>query len=189
MPCQFEQVLPNLSSFDQSTVSSSLRNLVKLKKSEKHHKILFESVFPNLVEFLVVFFAQVKINGIYIHIDVIYPDTFHWEIHPVSSHTVAYDYSCADWDGLCDHLRDDPLEDIFTLGASPAASEFCKRVQVGVDVYIPHRKHQVKLHLSPWFSAACAAAIAHRNHFFRLYQQNKSSESKVKFRKASKETS
>ena len=21
-------------------------------------------------------------------------------------HRIAYDYSCADWDGLCDHLRD-----------------------------------------------------------------------------------
>ena len=39
--------------------------------------------------------------------------------------------------------------------------------------------------LFPWFSAACAAAIVHRNHFFRLQQQNKSSESKVKFRQAS----
>ena len=35
------------------------------------------------------------------------------------------------------------------------------------------------------FSATCAAAIIHRNHFFRLYQQNKSSESKVKFGQAS----
>ena len=42
----------------------------------------------------------------------------------------------------------------------------------------------VKPHSSPWFSAACTAAIVHRNHFFRLYQQNKSSESKVKFRQA-----
>ena len=32
------------------------------------------------------------------------------------------------------------------------------------------------------FSAACAAVIVHRNHFFYLYQQNKSSKSKVKFR-------
>ena len=32
----------------------------------------------------------------------------------------------------------------------------------------------------------CAAAIIHRNHFFRLYQHNKSSEFKVKFRQASK---
>ena len=35
-----------------------------------------------------------------------------------------------------------------------------------------------------WFSVACAAAIVHRNHFFCFYQQNKSSESKVKFRQA-----
>ena len=37
---------------------------------------------------------------------------------------------------------------------------------------------------SQWFSAACAAATVHRNHFFCLYQQNKS-ESKMKFRQAS----
>ena len=49
----------------------------------------------------------------------------------------------------------------------------------------PHHKYQVKPHSSPWFSAACAGAIVHRNHFFCLYQQNKSSESKVKFRQAS----
>ena len=82
-------------------------------------------------------------------------------------------------------MRDVPWEDIFKLCASPAASEFCEWVQVGIDVYIPHRKCQVKPHSSPWFSAACAAAIVHRNHFFCLYQQNKSSESKVKFRQAS----
>ena len=100
-------------------------------------------------------------------------------------HCVAYDYSHADWDGLRDHLRDVPWEDIFKLSASAAASEFCEWVQVGIDVYIPHRKCQIKPHLSPWFSAACAAAIVHRNHFFHLYQQNKSSESNVKFRQAS----
>ena len=75
--------------------------------------------------------------------------------------------------------------DIFTLSASAAASEFCEWVQVGIDVYIPHRKYQVKPQSSPWFSAACAAAIVQRNHFFCLYQQNKSSESKEKFRQAS----
>ena len=30
-------------------------------------------------------------------------------------HRIAYDYSRADWDGLCDHFRDVPLEDIFKL--------------------------------------------------------------------------
>ena len=100
-------------------------------------------------------------------------------------HHIAYDYSCADWDGLHDHLRDVPWEDIFKLSASAAASEFCEWVQVGIDDYIPHCKYQVKPHSSPWFSAACAAAIIHRNHFFCLHQQNKSSESKAKFRQAS----
>ena len=32
--------------------------------------------------------------------------------------------------------------------------------------------------------ASCAAAIVHRNHFFRLYQKDKSSDSKVKLRQA-----
>ena len=48
-------------------------------------------------------------------------------------HHLAYEHSCADWDGLRDHLRDVPWEDIFKLGASAAASEFCE--WVGIDVY------------------------------------------------------
>ena len=64
-------------------------------------------------------------------------------------HRIAHDCSHAGWDGLRDHLRDVPWEDIFKLGASAAASEFCEWVQVGIDVYIPHRKYQVKPHSSP----------------------------------------
>ena len=52
-----------------------------------------------------------------------------------------YDYSCADWDGLHDHLTDVPWEDIFKLVASAAAKEFCEWVQVGIDVYTLHRKY------------------------------------------------
>ena len=33
----------------------------------------------------------------------------------------------------------------------------------GINVYIPQHKYQVKPHQSLWFSAACAAAIAHRS--------------------------
>ena len=61
-------------------------------------------------------------------------------------HRISYDYSRADWDGLCDHLRDVPWEDIFKLNASTAASEFCEWVKVGIDVYIPHHKYQIKPH-------------------------------------------
>ena len=87
-------------------------------------------------------------------------------------------------DGLFDHLRDVSWDDIFKLVVSAAVSEFCEWIQVGIDLYIPHRKCQGKFHLSAWFSAACAAATVYGNHFLHLYQQNKSSESKVKFRQA-----
>ena len=65
-------------------------------------------------------------------------------------------------------MRDFLWEDIFKLS-----------------VYISHRKYQVKPHSSPWFSASCAVVMIHRSHMFCLYQQIKSSESKVKFRQAS----
>ena len=52
-------------------------------------------------------------------------------------------------------------------------------------IYIPHIKYQVKPHSSTWFSAVCAAAIVQRNHFFRFYQKDKSSNSEVNFSQAS----
>ena len=100
-------------------------------------------------------------------------------------HRTAFDYTKADWDGFRDHLRDVPWDDIFRGGASKAASEFSEWLQVGVDVYIPNRKYQVKPHSSPWFTPACAATIAHRNHFFRLYQCDGSIASRVLYRQAS----
>ena len=81
-----------------------------------------------------------------------------------------------------DHLSDASSEDVFELSASGAASELSEWVQVEIDVDNPHRKYQVKPHSSLWFSAVCTAFIVHRNLFFQLYQQNKFSESKVKFR-------
>ena len=118
-----------------------------------------------------------------VSVSIDFPSYSQWD---ALFHCIAYNYYQADWDGLRDHLRDVPWEDISReLIASAAASEFCEWVQVRIDVYIPHRKYQVKPHSSPWFSVACAAAIVHRNHFFHLHQKDKSSESKVKFRQAS----
>ena len=37
-------------------------------------------------------------------------------------HYIAYDYFCADWDGLHDYLRDIPWDGIFKLIAFAAAS-------------------------------------------------------------------
>ena len=81
-------------------------------------------------------------------------------------HRIAYDSSRTEWDSLRHHLTDIPCEDIFKLGASATAREFCEWVQVGINAFIPHRKFQVKPHSHTWFSTACAAAVAHRNHFF-----------------------
>ena len=55
----------------------------------------------------------------------------------------------------------------------------------GCNVYISHRKNWIKPHSSPWFSAACTAAIVHGGHFFHLYQKDRSSGSDIKFRQAS----
>ena len=83
-------------------------------------------------------------------------------------HSITYDYSCAD----CNHLRYVPGKNTFKLGSSAPTCEFCEWVQVGIGVYLRSSLTHFHLH---------AAAIAHRNHFFCVYQQNKSSESKVKF--------
>ena len=114
------------------------------------------------------------------------PDIFLYDT--VESVSIA---STTDWDGLHDHLRDVPWEDVFGLGALLLllllllvnfVSGF--RLEL-IYIYIPHKKYQVKPHSSPWSSAACASAIVHRNHLFRLYQREKSSDSKVKFSYAS----
>ena len=91
-----------------------------------------------------------------------FPTNSQWD---APFHCIAYDYSCADWDGLCDHLRDAPWEDIFKLGAFAASSESCERVQVGIDLYIPHRKYHFKPYSSPWFSAAFAAVSSWKSLF------------------------
>ena len=56
--------------------------------------------------------------------------------HDTLFHRFACDYSRADWDGLCDHLRDVPWEVIFKLSASSAASEFCESFKLEL-MYIP----------------------------------------------------
>ena len=98
---------------------------------------------------------------------------------------MAFDYSRADWDGLRNHLRYVPWEYVFKLGASSATNDIYEWVRAGIDVYITHKKYQVKPHSAPWFPDACAAAIVHRSHFICLYQKDKSSDSKVKLRQAS----
>ena len=52
-------------------------------------------------------------------------------------HGIAYDCSLANWDGLRDHLRDVPWENILKLSGSAAARKFCEWVKVEL-MYISH---------------------------------------------------
>ena len=63
-------------------------------------------------------------DHVVLSVSIDFPSYSQWD---APFNCIAYDYSCADWDGLHDHLRDVPWEDIFKLGAS-AASEFCEWV-------------------------------------------------------------
>ena len=71
------------------------------------------------------------------------------------------------------------MEDISKFSACVAAGQCYGCVQVEIDICnIPYRKYQVQTDSCPWFSAACGAAIIH----------NKFSESKIKYRQASKDS-
>ena len=61
-------------------------------------------------------------DHVLVSVSIEFPSNPQWD---TPFHCVAYDYSCADWEGLRDHLRDVTWENIFKLSASSAASEFC----------------------------------------------------------------
>ena len=53
-----------------------------------------------------------------------------------------------------------------------------------MECFIPSKTYQLKPNSQPWFTPECAAAIAHRNHFFHLYHQNRCDETKAQFKTA-----
>ena len=61
-------------------------------------------------------------SDVVVSVSIDFPSNSQWD---VLFHCIAHDYSHADWDGFHDHLRDVLWEDIFKVGASAAASEFC----------------------------------------------------------------
>ena len=102
-------------------------------------------------------------------------------------HRTLYSYDRGDWDSFRDFLRDVPWPDVFKLDGEKCAEEVASWIKAGIDAFIPYRKFQQKPHSSPWFSPACAAAIAHRNHFYKVFQREKSVVSKRQFRQAANE--
>ena len=51
-------------------------------------------------------------DHVVVSVSIDFPSNSQWD---VPFHCMAYNYSGADWDGLRDHLRDVPWEDIFKL--------------------------------------------------------------------------
>ena len=70
----------------------------------------------------VITYDDFMVNHQALSVSIDFPSYSQWD---VSFHCIAYDNSCADWNGLYDHLRDVPQEDTFKLSASAAATEFC----------------------------------------------------------------
>ena len=60
-----------------------------------------------------------------VSVSIDFPINSKWD---AQFHRIAYNYYRADWDGLCDNMKDVPWEDIFKLSASTVASEFCEWV-------------------------------------------------------------
>ena len=54
-----------------------------------------------------------------VSVSIEFPSSSQWG---APFHRIVYDYSCADWNSLCDHLRDVPWEDFFKLIESSATS-------------------------------------------------------------------
>ena len=99
-------------------------------------------------------------------------------------HRTVFRYSQADWDGFRSFLSDIPLSYIFSHGSPKIASLLSDWISVGMECYIPSKTFQLKPNSQPWFTPECAAAIAHRNHFFHLYHRNRCDETKAAFRTA-----
>ena len=91
-------------------------------------------------------------------------------------HCISYDCFHADCDGLCDHLRDVPWEDIFKLLVLLLLLvNFVSGFGLeSMYISLIENINSSLIHLHGF----------HRNDFFCLHQNDKSSDSKVKFRQA-----
>ena len=100
-------------------------------------------------------------------------------------HLTVYRYSDADWDSFRTFVADTPRSFIFNNHPTKVASLVSERISEGIDLFIPHKKYQQKPASQPWFTPGCAAAIVHRNHYFRRYNNHRNPETKADFRQSS----
>ena len=89
--------------------------------------------------------------------------------HEVAFHGTSYRYAQADWDNIRSYISDGLFNLFFRFRASKLTSLVSDWIRNGIELFIPHKTYQQKHHSQPWFTATCAAAICHRNHFFHEY--------------------
>ena len=102
----------------------------------------------------------------------------------VPFHRTVFRYSKADWDSFRSFMADAPLSHFFNQDADKAACLTSEWIIAGMEAFIPSKTYQKKPNSQPWYTPECAAAIAHRNHFFHLYQKSQSEDSLAAFKKA-----
>ena len=92
--------------------------ILKKEKDTSHtiaHLMLFSHAFCCIhVEFCstMVFSPLENSNYVAVSVSIDFLSNLKWD---APFHYIAYGYSCADWDGLCDDLKDSLWEDIFKL--------------------------------------------------------------------------
>ena len=82
---------------------------------------LFPSSDPSICSTMA--FPPLGNSDVVVSDSIAFPSKSKWD---APFHRIAYDYSYADWDSLCDHLRIVLWADIFKLSDSAAPNEFCK---------------------------------------------------------------
>ena len=103
----------------------------------------------------------------------------------VPFHRTSYRYAQADWDNFRSYIACGSFEHFFKFRASKSTSLISDWIRNGIEIFIPHKTFQQKTHSQPWFTAACAAAISHRNHHFHQYNRNPSEITRTNFRNTS----
>ena len=90
-------------------------------------------------------------------------------------------YKKADWEAIRELIRDAPWRNIFSLPAEQCANETTEWFKTAIEAHVPTRKFYSKPHSPQWFTSACAAAIAQRQHAFRRFNRHKSSSNRQKY--------
>ena len=99
-------------------------------------------------------------------------------------HRTVFRYSEADWDSLRLFIADAPISSFFKNKPTKIAQLLTEWIHAGMESFIPSKKYQQRPNSQPWFTPECAAAIAHRNHYFHLYHKDRGVETEANFKAA-----